>query len=116
VAEIRHKMFDGLPGASCPQPDLFKGFAADEIGADAVKNHRGAQSDLFEAAAIGNPDECAAQYLANSPDIFVTVRRGGFEKINGVTTFRMPQIVLNSTEIAPVHGRDYRRNNKPGCP
>ena len=56
MTEIRHK-FDGLPGASYPQPDLFKGFATDEIGADAVKNHRGAQSDLFEAAAIGNPDE-----------------------------------------------------------
>jgi hypothetical protein len=115
VAEIRHKMFDGLPGASYPQPDLFKGFATDEIGADAVKNHRGAQSDLFEAAAIGNPDECAAQHLANSRDIFVTVCRGRFEKINGVTTFRMPQIVLNPIEIALVHGGDYRPNNKSAC-
>jgi hypothetical protein len=109
-------MFDGLPCASGPQSDLFKGFPADEIGAHAVKNHRRAQSDLFEAAAIGNPDECAAKDLANSPDIFVTVCRGRFEKINGVTTFRMPQIVLNPIEIALVHGRDYRPNNKPACP
>jgi hypothetical protein len=116
VAEIRHKMFDGLPCASCPQPDLFKGFAADEVGADAIKNHRSAQSDLFEAAAIGNPDECAAQDLANSSDISVTVCRLGFEKINGVTAFRMTQIVLYPTEIVPVHGRDYRPNNKPDCP
>ena len=108
-------MFDGWPGASCPEPDLFKGFAADEIGADAVKNHRGAQSDLFEAAAIGNPDECAAQDLANSPDISVTVCRVGLEKIYGVTTFGMP-IVLNPTEIVPVHGPDYRPSNKPNCP
>jgi hypothetical protein len=104
VAEIGHKMFDGLPGASCPKPDLFKGLATDEIDADAVKNHRGAQSDLFEAAAIGNPDECAAQHLADSPDILVAVRWSGFEKINRVTTFRVPQIVVNPTEIAPVHG------------
>ena len=62
---------------------MFKGFAADEIGADAVKNHRGAQSDLFEAAAIGNPDECAAQDLANSPDISVTVCRVGLERSTG---------------------------------
>jgi hypothetical protein len=116
VAEIHHKMFDGLSCASRPQSDLFKGFAADEIGADAVKNHRGAQSNLFEAGAIGNPAECAAQDLANSPDIFVAVRWGGFEKINGVTTFRMSQIVLDRTEIAPVHGRDYPPNNEPACP
>jgi hypothetical protein len=116
VAEIHHKMFNGLSCASRPQSDLFKGFAADEIGADAVKNHRGAQSDLFEAGAIGNPDECAAQDLANSPDIFVSVWRVGFEKVDGVTAFCMPQIVLNPTEIALVHGRDYRPNKKPDCP
>jgi hypothetical protein len=37
-------------------------------------------------------------------------------RLDGVTTFRMPQIVLNPTEIAPVHGPDYRPNNKPVCP
>ena len=60
--------------------------------------------------------QCSAQDLANSFDIFVAVRRRGFEKINGVTTFRMAQIVLDTTEIALVHGGDYGPNNKPACP
>ena len=55
--------------------------------------------------------------IAGSDGPGVIVTRGfGFEKIDGVTAFRMPQIVLNPTEIAPVHGRDYRPNNKPDCP
>ena len=97
-------MFDGLPGASCPQPDLFKGFAADEIGADAVENHRGAQPDLFEAAAIGNPDECAAEDFACSLNAFVAVWER-FQKIYGMAAVSVPQIILYRNGLASIHGR-----------
>ena len=72
MTEAFRQLVNVLPRAAGPVADARQGLAVDQVGPDAVKRDRGAQSAIFDARLVGHPEQQTANDFEGEGAGFLT--------------------------------------------